>query len=181
MVGRNDKDNFLTGYLFLLIITRYGRLAGMRWSACISKSQRILFVSFSRTDSGLFDDRFWAVWWNFCFLDVLLIIMISVQFLTAIFPSLYYYLFCESITSASADGSLQESEWQQVSSSLQDSSKYSGWSQQSCSLDGLHSSSYFHVLQSLYQTFGDGTECTNHNWYHCRFHVPSFYQFSSKD
>ena len=33
----------------------------------------------------------------------------------------------------------------QVSSSLQDSSQYSGWSQQCCSLDGLHLSSYFQV------------------------------------
>ena len=27
-------------------------------------------------------------------------------------------------------------------------------------MDGLHSSSYFQVLQSLYQTFGDCIECT---------------------
>ena len=38
---------------FLLIITRSGRLADIRWSVCISKSQRSLCVSFSWTDSGL--------------------------------------------------------------------------------------------------------------------------------
>ena len=43
-----------------------------------------------------------------------------------------------------------KSEWQQVYLSLQDSSQCSGWSQQCCSLDCLHSSSYFQVLQSLY-------------------------------
>ena len=37
-------------------------------------------------------------------------------------------------------------EWQQVSSSLQDTPRYSGRSQQCCSLDGLHSSSNFQVL-----------------------------------
>ena len=38
---------------FLLIITRSGHLAKIRWSICISKSQRILCTSFSRTDSEL--------------------------------------------------------------------------------------------------------------------------------
>ena len=37
---------------FLLINTRSCLLTGIRWSVCISKSQRILCVSFSRTDSG---------------------------------------------------------------------------------------------------------------------------------
>ena len=38
--------------LFLLIITRSCRLAEIRWSFCISKSQRCLCVSFFMTDSG---------------------------------------------------------------------------------------------------------------------------------
>ena len=38
---------------FLLIIKRSGRLAEIRWSVCISKSQRSLCVSFSRRESGL--------------------------------------------------------------------------------------------------------------------------------
>ena len=38
---------------FLLIITRSGRLAQIRWSVYVSKSQRSLCVSISRTDSGL--------------------------------------------------------------------------------------------------------------------------------
>ena len=48
----------------------------------------------------------------------------------------------------SVDGFPLEFDWQQISSSLQDSSQYSCQSQQYCSLDGLHSSSYF--LLSLY-------------------------------
>ena len=55
----------------------------------------------------------------------------------------------EFFTSVLADGLLLEFEWQQVSSSLQDSSQYSGRSQYCCSLDGLHSSSYFQLLHSL--------------------------------
>ena len=39
-----------------------------------------------------------------------------------------------------------DSEWQQVSSNLPDSSQYSGHSQQCSMLDGLHLSSYFQVL-----------------------------------
>ena len=29
--------------------------------------------------------------------------------------------------------------------------------------------------QSLYQSFGDCTKCTNYNWYHRHFHVPLFF------
>ena len=50
----------------------------------------------------------------------------------------------EFFTSVLADGLSLEFEWQQVSSSLRDSSQYSQkWIS---SVDGLHSSSYFHVL-----------------------------------
>ena len=53
--------------LFLLIIsTRSGCLAEIRWSVCISKSQRTLYVSFSRTDSGLCIYHL-IVWSNFNF------------------------------------------------------------------------------------------------------------------
>ena len=40
-------------FFFFLTLTRSDRLAESRRSVCISKSQRILSVSFSRTDSGL--------------------------------------------------------------------------------------------------------------------------------
>ena len=40
--------------LFLLIVTRFGHLAKIWWSVYISKSQRILRVSFSWTYSGLY-------------------------------------------------------------------------------------------------------------------------------
>ena len=59
--------------------------------------------------------------------------------------------------------------------SPQDSSQYSCRSQQCCSLDGLHMSSYFRVPQSLYQSFGDCTKSTNNDWYVCPFHVPQFF------
>ena len=54
--------------LFLLIITRSGHLAGIRWSVCISKSQRSLCFSFSRTDSGLYLYHLF-VWSNLNFSD----------------------------------------------------------------------------------------------------------------
>ena len=40
---------------------------------------------------------------------------------------------------------------------------FSGWSQQCSILDGLHSSSYFQVLQYLYQWFGAYTKRDNYN------------------
>ena len=40
-------------FCFYFAITKSSRLAEIRWSDCISKSQRILWVSFSKTDSDL--------------------------------------------------------------------------------------------------------------------------------
>ena len=69
--------------------------------------------------------------------------------------------FCEFITPASADGLSQESGRQQVSSGLEDSSRYSGRSQEYCSLDGHHSSSDFQIFQLSFQTFLDRSKRTN--------------------
>ena len=44
---------FFFFFFFLLIVTRSGRLAEIRWSVCISKSQRSFCISFSKTNSGL--------------------------------------------------------------------------------------------------------------------------------
>ena len=51
--------------LLLLTITRSGRLAEIRWSFCIWKSQRILCVSFSGIGSRFCIYRLY-VWSNFC-------------------------------------------------------------------------------------------------------------------
>ena len=61
------KSTILQVLIFSLIIIRSGRLAEIWWSVCISKSQRSLCVSFSKTNSG------WCmyhlfVWSNFNFL-----------------------------------------------------------------------------------------------------------------
>ena len=58
-------------------------------------------------------------------------------------------LLLEFFTPALADDLSQEIEWQQVSSSLQDSSQYSGRSQQCCHLDSLYPSANFQVLQAF--------------------------------
>ena len=55
----------------------------------------------------------------------------------------------EFFTWVLADGFSLEFEWQQVSSSLQDSSQYSGHPQQCCRLDTLYPSANFQVLQAL--------------------------------
>ena len=64
--------------------------------------------------------------------------------------------------------------------SLQDSSQYSGRSQQYCSLNGRLTYFYFLVSQFLCQSFGECTERTNYNLYHRHFHVPQFFQIPSK-
>ena len=73
--------------------------------------------------------------------------------------------------------------WVSVTTSpsrLQDFSLYSAWSKQWCSLNGLHSSFYFHVLQSLNQSFSDSTERTSYNWCDRYSLVSQFFQCSSK-
>ena len=65
-----------------------------------------------------------------------------------------------------------ESDWQQVSLDLQDSSQYSGRSQQYSSLNGLVSSSDFQRFQYSFKSFGDRSVCTIYNWYHHHPHIP---------
>ena len=65
--------------------------------------------------------------------------MISQNFIITIIIIIIWEFFPSALT----DGFPLESEWQQVPSSLQDSSRYSGRSQQCYSLDDVHSSFYF--------------------------------------
>ena len=69
---------FLFIYLFFLTINRSGRLTEIGRHVCISKSQRIFCVSFSRTDSGLSIYQFF-VWSNFNFLHYSLWITLPTQ------------------------------------------------------------------------------------------------------
>ena len=82
---------------------------------------------------------------------VLIIIIAVVVVVVVVFIIIIIIIIVplEFFTSANVDGLSPEFEWQQVNSSLQDSSQYSSYSQKCCNLDGLHSSSNFQVLQSL--------------------------------
>ena len=126
-------------------------LARMRLSVWILKFQTIIYVSFLE---WILDCAFtiYVLWSNFNLLH-------NSQLITN-----YYFTPWQFFT-ALADDFLLECEWQQVSSSLLDSSQYSGRSQQWCSLDSLHPSRYFQVLQSLYQSTGDCIKNFNYNWY----------------
>ena len=55
LISRDSKAHNSASSLFFifLLIIRSGRLAEISWSVCISKSQRNLCISFSRTDSWL--------------------------------------------------------------------------------------------------------------------------------
>ena len=74
-----------------------------------------------------------------------------------------------------AGGFLLEFEWQQVSSSLQDSSQYSGRPQQCCRLDSLHPSANFQVLQAVQQFFSYCAQRTDHDWHNLYFMFHSFF------
>ena len=62
-------------------------------------------------------------------------------------PLLLLFTPLEFFTSVLADGFSLEFEWQQVSSSLQDSSRDSGRSWQCCHLDSLYSSANFQIFR----------------------------------
>ena len=61
MVRLNSKLCNLTNSFSLLINTRYGILAEIRWSFYMSKSPRIFLLTFSMKDSGLWV-YYWLVW-----------------------------------------------------------------------------------------------------------------------
>ena len=90
VVSQNGKVHYSAGCFFLLTITRSGLLAEIRWSVCISKSQRILCVSFSRMDSELCIYHLF-VWskWNF---------LHNSQWITfPIQPCLVLFSFCTNL------------------------------------------------------------------------------------
>ena len=90
-----ETANFTIRQLhFFPIITRFGLLAGIRWSVYISKSQRNLRVSFHRTDSG-FSMYPFVVWSNFNFLYSAQLILFAhrhVYSYTIYFPTFTYYV-----------------------------------------------------------------------------------------
>ena len=75
---------------FLKIITKSDFLVGIKWSVCISESQRSLNVSFSRTDSGLCIYHL-VVWPNFNFLHNSQWIIFPTQSCQVLYP------FCVSL------------------------------------------------------------------------------------
>ena len=112
------------------------------WSLSDSNSPQV-----SRTRLSILAVLSNAVVW---IVSIIIIIIITLLILEFFIPVL-------------ADSFPLEFEWQQVSSSLQDSPQYSGRSQQNCSLDSPYSSSYFQVLSFLYQSFGYRTKYSNCN------------------
>ena len=77
-------------FLLLLIIIRFGLLAEIRWSVCMSKSHRSLCVSFSRTDTRLYIYHLF-VWSNLNFLHISQWITLPTQ------SSPVLYSFCANL------------------------------------------------------------------------------------
>ena len=67
LCGQPGQQSPQVLFIFLLSIIRFGRLAEIRWSVCISKSLRSLWISFARTDSLLCIYHLF-VWSDFNFL-----------------------------------------------------------------------------------------------------------------
>ena len=132
VVSRDSKvDNFVSS-LFLFIIKRSGLLAESWWYYYYYYYSliRIFHINIS--------------WWSFTEVWVTASLLKS--------PGLLLLLLCiplEFFTLVLADGFSLEFKWQQVSSSLQDSSQDSGRSQQCCHLDSLYPSANFQVFQAF--------------------------------
>ena len=77
-------------HFFFFTITRSGRLVKISWSVCISKFQRILCISFSRTDSESCIYHLF-VWLNLNFLHNSLWITFSTQ------SRLILYFLCTNL------------------------------------------------------------------------------------
>ena len=80
VVSREGKVHHFASSLVLLIIIRSGssgsgRLAEIRWSVCMSKSQRSLCVPFSRRDVGLGIYNLFVLS-NFNFIIIIVIIIL---------------------------------------------------------------------------------------------------------
>ena len=88
------------------------------------------------------------------------------------------FTLCEF--SHQADGFSLELEWQQSSSSLQDSSQYSGRSKQCSNLDRLESTADFQLFQLPFQAFRCCSKHVIDNWYQRHPHFPQPSQFSGK-
>ena len=138
LIDSLERENSTGSIFFLLIIVTSGFLDEIRWSICISRSQRILSALFSRTVSGLCI-YYLLVWSNFSFLHSSLWINFSpchvsscISFVLvcciclSLLILLFYLLLWEFYISAFADGFSLEFEWEQVFSSVPDSSQYSG-------------------------------------------------------
>ena len=108
-------------------------------------SQKSLVVSQRTAGVPLvYGNDAWA--WNGAWPQCHRLIKASFLFLDGVFEQRVYNIILTPFRIFHTSTSRWFLTGQQVSLSLQDSSQYSGRSQQYCSLDGLHSSSYFQVL-----------------------------------
>ena len=112
------------------------------WSAGTAKSTILQILSFF-----FFFVNYYKVWssgWDLV-IKVPYEIIITIIIIIADVVTFRFFFILALVDSFSL-----ESEYEQVSSCLVDSSQYSGRSQQCYSLDGFHSSSYFQILESHY-------------------------------
>ena len=101
-----------------------------------------------------------------CVLSILVLIwLVLMALFCAAYNYFYYFIPCEFFPSV-LNGLSREFKWLQVSSDLQDSFKYSSWSQQCCSLDGLDSTSDFQFLMFFFHNFF--SKC---NFYYHYYHI----------
>ena len=122
-------------FISLRVFLHQCKLMVFHWSLNGTKSPQI-----SRTLLSILADLKNAVVWMFFTRPIIIIIII-------IIITIIYSL--EFFTSMLADGFSLEFEWQQVSSSLRDSSQDSSRSQHCCHLDSLYPSANFQVFQAL--------------------------------
>ena len=166
--------NFLLGIIIIIIIVialLQRKLMVFNWSLSDSKSPQV-----SRTLLSILADLDNAVVWMVSTCPLIskssspftnpLVTIPSTPITTGITVTFMFHSFFSSLarsslllssftpleffTSVLADGFSLGFDWQQVSTSLQDSSQDSGRSQQCCHLDSLYPSANFQVLQVFF-------------------------------
>ena len=95
--ARTAKLTILQIFFFLLIIIRSGLRPEIRWSVCISKSHRSLWVSFSRTDTGLCI-YYLLAWSNLNFLHISQSCLALYSFCANLLHSLIMWLMVSSLS-----------------------------------------------------------------------------------
>ena len=149
---------FTFSYFYFFMNSRSCQQIGIKWSVCISKSQRIYCIPFSLTDSGL------CIYFFLFLCSNLLYNCLWITFPTQSYLLLYFFRVILLLSKCSHQfqqvvfhRKLSVSKYLQLSSTLlstlEDLSRYS-----------LNTFSDLHLSQAIFQVLWDFSDSSNYDW-----------------